>query len=77
MGASPRGTIALVKLCKTTAWLNGREFVTPNDVEEQFKYAIKHRILLNSEGRLENISRTEVLTEILNKTEKPLPGRGK
>lgn len=77
MGASPRGTIALVKLCKTTAWLSGRDFVTPNDVEEQFIYAVKHRILLNSEGRLENISRTEVLTDILNKTKKPLPGRGK
>lgn len=75
MGASPRGTISLVKLCKTTAWLNNRAFVTPNDVDSQFMYAIKHRIVLNSNGKLENISKSEVLYDILNTVKKPLPGR--
>lgn len=75
MGASPRGTIALVKLCKTSAWLKGKGFVTPNDVDEQYFYAIKHRILLNSKSRFENISRTEVLYDIMNNVKKPLPSR--
>lgn len=75
MGASPRGTIALVKLCKTSAWLKGKSFVTPNDVDEQYFYAIKHRILLNSKSRFENISRTEVLYDIMNNVKKPLPSR--
>lgn len=77
MGASPRATIAMVKLSKTSAWLNGRDFVTPNDAQEQYIYALKHRILLSSEGRLENISRSEVLAEILKNTKKPLPGKEK
>lgn len=75
MGASPRGTIALVKLCKTSAWLKGKSFVTPNDIDEQYFYAIKHRILLNSKSRFENISRTEVLYDIMNNVKKPLPSR--
>lgn len=75
MGASPRGTIALVKLAKSTAWLEGRDYVIPNDVDEQFIYAIKHRIIMNSRAELENISREDVLTDILNSTEKPMPGR--
>ncbi len=74
MGASPRGTIALVKLAKSAAWLEGRDYVIPNDIDRQFIYAIKHRIITNSSAELENISREDVLTDILNSTEKPLPG---
>lgn len=75
LGSSPRGTIALVKLCKSSAWLQGREFVTPNEVEEQFIYAIKHRIVENNSAKLEGITREDILKDILDKTPKPLPGR--
>ncbi len=75
LGSSPRGTIALVKLCKSSAWLDGREYVTPNDVGEQFIYAIKHRIVENSSARLEGITREDILRDIMDKTPRPLPGR--
>lgn len=75
MGASPRGTIALVKLAKSSAWLKGNDFVTPDDVDEQFIYAIKHRIVTNSGATLEGKDKDLVLNEILDTVKKPLPGR--
>ncbi len=75
LGSSPRGTIALVKLCKSSAWLQGKEFVTPGEVEGQFVYAIKHRIVESNSARLEGISKEDILQDILDKTPRPLPGR--
>ncbi len=75
MGASPRGTIALVRLAKSSAWLKGKGYVTPEEVDEQFIYAIRHRIVTNSSAALENRSTDDILADILGATDKPLPGR--
>lgn len=73
MGASPRATISLVKLGKSSAWLRGNDYVDPNDIGEQFIYAVKHRIVLNSDAEVEGISKEEVLKDILLAVPKPLP----
>lgn len=73
-GASPRGTIALVKMAKAAAWLEGREYVIPNDVKEQFPYVISHRIVSNAAARMENINKTHILSEILEKVQSPPMG---
>lgn len=73
-GASPRATIALVKMSKAYAWFSGREFVTPNDVRVQFPYVVSHRILLNGAARMENKSRQQVLAEIVGQVKRPAMG---
>ena len=63
-GASPRATIALVKMAKAWAWINRRDYVTPSDVSCQFPYVVAHRIILSSAAEMEGKKKTEVLKEI-------------
>ncbi len=71
-GSSPRATIALVKMAKASAWYDGRGFVTPADVSEQFSYVIPHRITLNTSAKMEGRSKTDIINSILS-TVKPPP----
>lgn len=73
-GASPRATIALVKMAKAYAWLSGREYVTPGDVRVQFPYVATHRILLNGAARMEHRTRQQILTEIAEQVRRPAMG---
>ena len=73
-GASPRATIALVKMAKASAWLEGRDFVTPNDVSGQFPYVVSHRIILNAAARMESMSREQIITKITQQVHKPALG---
>ncbi len=73
-GASPRATIALVKMAKAHAWLSGREYVTPGDVRVQFPYVAAHRILLNGAARMEHRTRQQILTEIAEQVRRPAMG---
>lgn len=74
-GGSPRATIALVRMARAAAWLDGRSFVTPGDVEEQFPCVIRHRLLLNSGARLEHVEKETVIAEILSSVKKPRMGK--
>ncbi len=73
-GASPRATIAMVKLAKASAWMEGRDFVTPNDIVNQFPYVVSHRIILSTAARMEHISREQVITKIIQQVPKPAMG---
>lgn len=70
-GASPRGTIALVKLSKAAAWFAGRDFVTPSDVLQQFPYVAGHRVALTAESVMRHIDVPEVLRQIAGSIRKP------
>lgn len=70
-GAGPRATIALVKLSKAAAWYEGRDFVTPNDVLEQFPYVAAHRVTLNADAVMRHLSVGEVLRQIAGAVRKP------
>lgn len=73
-GASPRATIALVKMAKSAAWYKGRDFVTPGDVMEQLPYTIQHRIAINAAARMENVSKDRIVREIIDTVKKPPMG---
>lgn len=73
-GASPRATIALVKMSKAAAWLNGRSFVTPNDVCNQFPYVISHRIAINTAGKMGNVSKEKIIHELMQSVGRPSMG---
>ena len=74
-GASPRATIALVKMCKAWSWLNGRDYVVPADVIAQFEYVITHRIILNMAARMDGKDKAEVINDILKSVAKPAVGK--
>jgi len=65
-GASPRATISLDKCARANAWLAGRDFVTPDDVQTVFLNTLRHRILLNYEAEAAGITPDWVLTKLLN-----------
>ena len=70
-GASPRATIALVKMAKAESWLSGRDYCTPNDVAGQFPYVVSHRIVPDLTTEMEHISREQMIEEILKTVKKP------
>ena len=74
-GASPRATIALVKMCKAWSWLNGRDYVVPADVIAQFEYVITHRIILNMAARMDGKDKAEEINDILKSVAKPAVGK--
>ncbi|MBQ2327616.1 MAG: MoxR family ATPase, partial [Oscillospiraceae bacterium] len=50
-GASPRATLAIVSMAKATAYMNGRDYVLPEDVQTVFVGTVSHRILLSNEAQ--------------------------
>lgn len=71
LGLSPRGTVALTAMAKACAYLKGRPYVIPSDVEEVFPCVAAHRLILNMKAKVGHIRVEEVLRQILENTEKP------
>lgn len=71
MGASPRGTLALTHMAKATAFINGRGYMIPDDIKDVFIDTLMHRILLKPKARINRITASDLLTNIL--TEVPAP----
>ncbi|MCP4523483.1 MAG: MoxR family ATPase [Candidatus Gracilibacteria bacterium] len=65
VGASPRASISLVKASKTLAYLQGRDFVLPEDVKEMVFPVLRHRIMLSYEQIAEGITTDFVIEKIL------------
>jgi len=64
-GASPRGTIALDRCARAHAWLNQRDYVSPENVQAVFKDVLRHRVLLSYEAEAEGISSDDFLDALL------------
>ncbi len=65
-GASPRATIGLERCSRAHAWLEGRDYVSPEDIQAVAHDVLRHRILLTFEAEAEGISSDHVVSEILN-----------
>ena len=70
-GASPRATLSMTATAKAVAFLNGRDYVVPEDVQTVFAQVIEHRLLLAPEAEAKGISANKLLQEILRKTSAP------
>jgi len=66
-GVSPRGTIALDRCSRAHAWLNGRDYVSPDDVQAMVADCIRHRLLLSFEAEAGGISRDEIIRQLVQK----------
>jgi MoxR-like ATPase len=65
MGASPRATIALERCARSHAWLNGRDFVGPDDVQAVLHNVLRHRLILSYQAQAEGVTANKVLDKIL------------
>ncbi|KLV05074.1 ATPase AAA [Photobacterium aquae] len=65
MGVSPRATLALDRCARAHAWLNGRDYVTPEDVQAMAYPALRHRLLLSYEAQAEGISPDQIIEQLL------------
>lgn len=70
-GASPRGTLALLKLARAEAALRRNDFVTPDDVKAMAVPALAHRLVLRPELWVSKISAVDIVHEILNRVPTP------
>ena len=67
IGASPRGGIGLDKCSRVHAWLQSRDYVTPDDVREVVNDVLRHRIMLSYEANAEGITSDQVIKEIVKR----------
>lgn len=66
-GASPRATINLNLAAKAVAFMDGRDYVLPEDIKDVAQDVMNHRIILNYEAEADNVRTPEIITTILNK----------
>jgi len=66
LGASPRASLAIMNASKAIAAINGRDFVTPEDIVEVFGPVLRHRIILSPDKEMEGVTEDEVIRQIVN-----------
>jgi MoxR-like ATPase len=66
-GASPRGTIALDRCARAHAWLDGRDFVSPGDIQSVAFDTLRHRILLSFEAEAEGVTADDIIRELIQR----------
>lgn len=65
-GASPRATIAIDRCARAHAWLRGRDFVTPDDIQSVVHDCLRHRLILNFEAEADGIDVDQVITKLVS-----------
>ena len=70
-GVSPRGALAVCRMCKSRAFMAGRDYVLPDDVTDVFADVCAHRIVLSPKARISETSPSDVLAEVLRQVTRP------
>ena len=73
LGISPRGTIALTRMAKASAYIKGRNYVVPTDVSDVFKEVAVHRLQLSAKARVNHVTAEGIISTILESVAQPLP----
>jgi MoxR-like ATPase len=71
LGASPRASIALLNASKAYACINGRDFVTPEDIKTIALPVLRHRVALTPDKEMEGVTTDDVVKQIIDKVEVP------
>ena len=71
LGASPRASVAMMQASKAYALLQGRDFVTPEDIKFVAPYVLQHRLILIAEAEMEGYSPVKVTQRLIDKVEVP------
>ncbi|MCY0868261.1 MAG: MoxR family ATPase [Desulfurococcus sp.] len=73
LGASPRAGIALLKIARSIAYINGRSYVIPDDVREACKPVLSHRLVLKPEYEIQGLPVEKVIDDVLSRVKVPAP----
>lgn len=71
VGAGPRGSVALVRTARAMALINGRDFITPDDVAAQALAVLRHRVTMAPDAQIEGRDLDEILQAALDSVEAP------
>jgi len=71
LGGSPRASLAIVNAAKAFAAINGRDFVTPDDITKVAAPVLRHRIMLTPDKEMEGVTPDDVVAQIIQKIEVP------
>ena len=71
LGASPRGSIALLNASRARAALEGRDFVTPDDVKALAPAVLRHRLILHPDAEFEGVTADDCISQILAEARVP------
>ena len=71
LGASPRASIAILNASKALAVLNGRDFVTPEDIKTVAVPVLNHRIIVQPDKEMEGTTAKQVILQIVESIEIP------
>lgn len=71
LGASPRASVSMLQASKAYALLQGRDFVTPEDIKFVAPYVLQHRLILTAEAEMEGYSPIKVTQRLIDKVEVP------
>ena len=71
LGASPRASVAIMQASKAFALLQGRDFVTPDDIKAIAPHVLHHRIILTAEAEMEGYTPIKVAQRLIDKVEVP------
>ncbi len=71
LGISPRGTLALIRMAKATAYLSGKDYIVPENIQSVFLDVCAHRVLLSPKGRVAGLTARDVLNEGLKQVKAP------
>jgi MoxR-like ATPase len=72
LGASPRGSIALMKAAQAYSFMYGRDYILPDDIQYLAPFVLSHRIILKSEAKFEGISAEEIVTRVIARIPVPI-----
>ncbi len=71
LGVSPRGTLALMDMSRAMAYIKGRTYVLPEDVQAVAGAVLSHRIIVNGKARMSHVTNEDVIQEIVRKVDAP------
>ncbi|WP_145223826.1 AAA family ATPase [Gimesia algae] len=71
LGVSPRGSLMLFRASQAIAFLKGRNYVLPDDVQHMAEYVLAHRLILTSKAKYSSITKLDVVKDIVNKVKVP------
>ncbi|GIN71753.1 hypothetical protein J14TS2_22280 [Bacillus sp. J14TS2] len=72
LGASPRASIALMKAAQAHAFIAGRDYVIPDDIQYLTPYVFSHRVILRPEAKYQGTDSEDVLDQIIRNTDVPI-----
>ena len=75
LGVSPRGSLAVAKMAKANAFIEGRDFVMPEDIRGVFEDVCAHRIIPSPKAKMADMTAKEILSDVIKETKSPNSGR--